>query len=51
MEFLFPALLPGEAAVPSLPSGPIFVPPDRTSPARRRVNKLVRRIGRLVGRR
>ncbi len=50
MEFLLPALLPGEAAVPALPPGPVFVPPDRTSPARRRVNKLVRRVGRLVGR-
>ena len=49
MEFLLPALLPETAApVPVVPPGPIFVPLDRTSPGRRKLNKAVRKIGRLV---
>ena len=50
MPFILPALLPPApiAASPAPSAGPAFVAPDRTSPARRRVNKLLRKAGGIV---
>ena len=50
LPFTQPALLPvrAPAAFEHSFAGPAFVPPDRTSPGRKRVRKLVGRMGKLM---
>lgn len=51
MAFVLPALLPQTApqsGAGAYPDGPSFVAPDTTSSGRRRLNKVVRGVGRLV---
>ncbi len=50
LPFTQPALLPARPPAPAeaAVAGPAFVPPDRTSPGRKRVRKLVGRVGKLV---
>ena len=49
MGFLLPAALPPVPAGTAAPAGPVFVPPDRRSPARKRLAKLARKLGGLIG--
>ncbi len=52
MPFVQPALLPVQAAGDLLDGlateGPVFVPPDPTSPRRRRLQRVAGKIGRLI---